>query len=276
MTKCYYYCNLNTYISMIKSKCLWLTDLTKSNDSQEVTRLYKNIWNSIKPDIIKSGIDENLVSMTFDRLEPTFEIQIMTDIPYGCCFCMEPDKVNLWIEYGDKGKGVCLEFDLDWFPIKRQHPITAVNLMQSIGYERVLYDSLMLKNNITNICCEALKENGNAAWFNGILSTFKHYAAFIKNPTFDDENEIRIVYYPFDSFDISPETIGLSDLVDKPKPHYCLSWYKERSMALTGIIVGPNCEYTEEQIGTILLTENVIPENPIPICKSQSSYRERM
>ena len=44
----YYYCKLSTFKSMLHSKTLWLTDLTKSNDAEEVFRAYCNLWNRVK------------------------------------------------------------------------------------------------------------------------------------------------------------------------------------------------------------------------------------
>ena len=54
---------------MLESKSLWLTDLTKSNDSQEVTRLYNNIWDSIKPRLLSSDLDRETVEFTIQQFE---------------------------------------------------------------------------------------------------------------------------------------------------------------------------------------------------------------
>ncbi|MCR4638954.1 MAG: DUF2971 domain-containing protein [Ruminococcus sp.] len=262
---------------MLKSKTLWLTNLTESNDSQEVKRLYENIWCFIQGYLINSDLDKELVKNTIDNLESTFAIQKAVDIPFGCCFCIEPDLINLWNEYGDEGKGVCLGFDLDWFPIKKQQPITSTNLDQSIGYEKVLYDSVEVRSSLADICYKVIRENGVTAWINGILSTFKHYASFIKNPTFKGEEEVRIVYYPYDKFDVAPKEIGLSDLCNDIKPHYSLSWCNTDSVALKRIIVGPECKYSEQEIGKMLEEFSIKPsENEvITISKSLSSYRKR-
>ena len=277
MSIVYYYCNIDTYRSILKSKTLWLTNLTESNDSQEVKRLYENIWSYIKEYLINSDLNKELVNKTFENLDPTIDLQKGIDIPYGCCFCIEPDLINLWNEYGDEGKGVCLGFDLDWFPIKRQYPITSSVLEQSIGYEMVIYDSTKVRSSLADICYKAIKENGETAWLNGILSTFKHYASFIKNPTFKGEEEVRIVYYPYDGFDTAPTGIGLSDLCNDIKPHYSLSWCNPNSIALKQIIVGPECKYSEQEIEKMLEEFNIkLGENEIiNISKSLSSYRKR-
>ena len=65
----YYYCSIKTFCSMLESKSLWLTDLTKSNDSQEVTRLYNNIWDSIKPRLLASDLDRETVEFTIQQFE---------------------------------------------------------------------------------------------------------------------------------------------------------------------------------------------------------------
>lgn len=39
----YHYCTTETFRNILKSKVLWLSDLTDSNDDQEVIRTFKNL-----------------------------------------------------------------------------------------------------------------------------------------------------------------------------------------------------------------------------------------
>ena len=108
-----------------------------------------------------------------------------------------------------------------------------------------------------------------------ILSTFKHYASFIKNPTFKDEKETRIVFLPNaipengyeDSLD------NLSDLKTNILNHYSLGWLHDGVSALKSITIGSECTATEAKIRTILTNEGL--NSDIPIKQSECTYRAR-
>lgn len=257
---------------MLESKTLWLTDLTSSNDSQEVIRAYQNLWERVKALLKERDIDEELLSTQFEMLDPTFQIQSKFDIPFGCCFCSENDLVQQWREYGDTGNGVAVGFDLAAIPgLLRQYPITSADITHAIGYEKVIYDSMQLEQEISDICYNAMRIYGNKAWSMEILPTFKHYAGFIKNPSFRDEMETRIVYYPSDQFkNAMPNLSGLETNI---VPHYCLSWNDGITSALRSVTIGYNNRSNEEEIEELLAMADI--QDEIAICRSECSYRER-
>ena len=270
----YYYCSFEVFRSMLNSKTLWLTNLTKSNDSQEVVRLYNNIWDDVKIRLLNSDLDTDTTKFVIQQIEYARGPQVFFDVPYGCCLCFENDLVQQWREYGDNGKGVSVGFELDWFGIKRQLPITSSQITDAIGYEAVQYDSNQLRNVFYIIFYEAIKEEGRNAWIFSILPTFKHYAGFIKNPTFKDEKEIRILYYPVESCESTFD--GLSDLNEDIRPHYCLNWANERSSALRSITIGYSCEYTQEDIVKLIDQAGIVGTESVQINISDCSYRERI
>lgn len=268
----YYYCKMETFKSMLTSKTLWLTDLTKSNDSEEVIRAYQSLWDRIKESLKKTDIDKDVLRSQFDLLESTFKLQSIVDIPFGCCFCSEHDLVQQWREYGENGAGVAVGFDLECIEgLKRQYPITSSDVTRSIGFESVIYDSTQVENELTKICYLALKKYGHHAWYQAILPTFKHYAGFIKNPTFKDEKETRIVYYPSEFFENSMPQ--LSELETNVVPHYCLSWGCEKASAIRSITIGYNNPSSIDEIKELLSAANI--DDKVVICHSQCSYRNR-
>lgn len=272
MSVFYYYCKMETFKSMLESKTLWLTDLTKSNDSQKVIRAYQNLWERIKNRLEETDIDKELLSLQFKMLTPTFQIQSVVDIPFGCCFCSEKDLVQQWKEYGENGAGVSIGFDLDSIDgLTKQYPITSADITHAIGYEAVIYDSEQLEVELTQICYCAIKRFGNAAWIMGILPTFKHYAGFIKNPTFRDEKETRIVYYPSEQSENSIP--GLSGLEMNIVPHYCLSWANRATSAMRSITIGYNNHSNEKEINKLLIMAGI--QDEIKIFRSECSYRNR-
>lgn len=269
----YYYCSFDVFSSMLGSKCIWLTDLTKSNDSQEVVRLYDNIWDDIKSRLKQSNLDQDIVDLTIQQFEYARAPQIYFDVPFGCCMSYENDLVQQWREYGDKGKGVSIGFDLDWFSIKRQLPSTTCSVSSSIGYEAVIYDSMKLRDDLFKLFYERIKVEGSNAWLFSILPTFKHYAGFIKNHTFRDEREIRILFYPSDHFDDSLEE--LSDIKENIRPHYCLDWANDESNAMRLITLGYECVHTPEETINLVKNAGLSYKDKVTITQSACSYQDR-
>ena len=127
---------------------------------------------------------------------------------------------------------------------------------------------------MAKLCYAVIKENGVWAWMT-ILSTFKHYASFIKNPTFRDEKETRIVFLPNnipengyeDSLD------NLSGLETDILDHYSLGWFHDGVSALRSITIGSECTATESEIRTMLTNAGL--SSDIPIKHSECTYRAR-
>ena len=259
--------------SILKSKCLWLNNLTQSNDSQEVLRLYQNIWEDIKAHLQNSDLDPDVVAFVAEQIECAREPQLFSDVPFGCCFCYENDLVQQWNEYGDRGQGVSIGFDLDWFGIRRQCPITSVDINAAIGYEAVYYDSVSLRDRFFQIFYQAIREEGKTAWILSILPTLKHYAGLVKNPSFRDEKEIRMLFYPCSRFQNSFP--GLSSLRTNKRDHYCLDWANGSSCAMRSVTVGYACEHSPEEVVALIDRAGIAGTENVAVNKSDCSYRSR-
>lgn len=269
----YYYCSYDVFASMLGSKCIWLTDLTKSNDSQEVSRLYNNIWDDIKVRLKQSDLDQSNVDVVIEQFEYARVPQLYFDVPYGCCMSYVNDLVQQWREYGDKGKGLSIGFDLEWFNIKNHLPSTTCSVSSSIGYSPVIYDSPKLRDDFYQLFYDGIKEEGKSAWILSILPTFKHYAGIIKNHTFCDEREIRILFYPSEHF--TDSLAGLSDLQKDIRPHYCLNWADNASNAMRSITLGYECEHSMEDIKRLVETAELAYKDRVTISQSACSYQDR-
>lgn len=272
----YHYCSTQTFGDILTSKVLWLSDLTnfaKINDKEEVIRTFEVLWNNIKPRLLRSDLEKQIVNSQIDMIENQFKIEILVDPPFGCCFCRYGDELQQWSEYGDKTKGVSLGFNFEWFkniPNDLPHPNSICE--NSIGYSDVLYHNLEVENAIYEICYNSIKLYGLTAWIMGILSTFKHYSGFIKNYSFHGEYETRIVYYPSDNHDYFNNSLHLTGPIKSPYAHYCLPWtYGNNDIALSEIVLGCNCNISENEVRNLLI-ENGINRN-VNIKKSSGSYR---
>lgn len=145
----YHYCSVETFKNIISSKVLWLSDLTKSNGDEEVIRTFQILWKSVRLRLLDSDLDPKIVTQEIEVLDRQFDIEILLDAPYGCCFCMSGDVLQQWQEYGERTKGVVLGFDFDWFSgLQKQMPHPNSNISHAIGYSSVIYSNKDLEGSL--------------------------------------------------------------------------------------------------------------------------------
>lgn len=271
----FHYCSVETLKNILASKHLWLSDLTKSNDSQEVTRTFQNLWHRVKERLIISDLDQETVNRVIEILDQQYKLEVVIDLPFGCCFCKDWDILQQWLVYGDQTKGVVLGFELDWFSdIDYKMPHRSMYVSHSIGYHDILYHTEELDNAFYQICYDAVKDHGLEAWIRVIRTTFKHYSAFIKNPTFCGEYEMRIIYYPADDHDLTNSSLNISGPFGDQSKHYCLPWTKGKGdHALCAIGLGCNCELDAENLKQMLEEAGI--SGRFDLLQSQCSYRLR-
>lgn len=272
----YHYCDIETFKNIVASKVLWLSDLTNSNDDQEVLRTFVNLWDGVKERLRQTDLSTDLLEKAIDLIDKQYQVEIKTEPPYGICFCQEKDLLSQWKEYGGNTRGLSLGFDMNWFikhGIRQQMPHPNGIQSNAIGCGNVIYHSDKFEKEMAEICYQALKQRGPLAWITLIRPTFKHYSGFVKNPTFEPEVEIRIVYYPIEEVDFTVKDVDISDLKTNVKKHYEIPWIKDGTQALKSICVGHNCGMTKDEIIDVLRLNGI--DTNVEITESECSYRPR-
>lgn len=272
----YHYCTIKTFKNIMSSKVLWLSDLTDSNDDQEVERTFIYLWEGVKTRLRQTDLPKEMLEQTIEIIDNQYKVELITEPPYGICFCQKEDLLSQWNEYGDNTKGLSLGFDINWFirrGIKQQMPHPSRIQSNAIGCDGVIYHSDEFEERMAEICYQALKQYGSQSWITLIRPTFKHYSGFVKNPTFEPEAEIRIVYYACEKFDFSIKDIDVSELKTNVKKHYEIPWIEDGSQALKSICIGHNCPITKDEILDILKKNGI--DTDIEIEESKCSYRIR-
>lgn len=272
----YHYCTIETFKNIMASKVLWLSDLTDSNDDQEVERTFVNLWEGVKSRLRKTDLPEEMLEQAIAAIDNQYKVELISDPPYGICFCQKEDLLSQWKEYGDNTRGLSLGFDINWFikrGIRQQKPHPSAIQSNAIGCDGVIYHSDVFEEQMAEICYQALKERGLQSGLTLIRPTFKHYSGFVKNPTFEPEAEIRIVYYAYESIDFSVKDIDVSEIKTNVKKHYEIPWISDNSQALKSICIGHNCVMTKEEILDVLRNNGI--DTDIEITESECSYRPR-
>ena len=272
----YHYCTVDTFKNIMSSKVLWLSDLTDSNDDQEVERTFVNLWEGVKKRLRQTDLPKDALEQAIDLIDKQYKVELMTDPPYGICFCQKEDLLSQWKEYGENTRGLSLGFDINWFiknGIRQQMPHPSSIQSNAIGCDGVIYHSDKFEEEMANLCYQALVQSGAQAWILMIRPTFKHYSGFVKNPTFEPEKEIRIVYYPTEDLDFSEKDVDVSELKTNVKKHYEIPWVKDGTQALKSICIGHNCTMTKDEILDVLKSNGL--DTDVAITESECSYRPR-
>lgn len=272
----YHYCSYDKFESILNSKSLWLTQIIKSNDIEEVFRTFDIIWPRISEKLADEIVDRSKARELLNILDNQLRLESSVirngdEIPYGVCLSINRDLSQNWNEYGERGEGICLGFSEKLFAgIEKKMPHPNKEFQSSIGWEQIIYDRDNIADEFVPVFAEILNNASNAMGWLTVRTTLKHYSAFIKNPTFKDEREVRIIYYPNESHTFDSIT-GLKSYVDADLPHCSLPWIKSNGeCSLKEVIVGSNCIHNCEDIKSLLLKKGIKDVN---VTKSKYSYR---
>ena len=123
----YHYCSLETACAIISNASLRLCDITKSNDSAEITYGYAAAMDSLKRIGLISGSGPTLefADHWIELLRPEYQTMLREALSrhllppnrlcYAVCLSERADQLSQWRAYGDDGRGVALGFDLSTF-----------------------------------------------------------------------------------------------------------------------------------------------------------------
>lgn len=120
----YHYCNVGTFLNIIKNHTLRMSDIFKSTDNMEAKSILDSIQNKIFDIYVKDGGFANspIYGMEKDDAFKYILGKVMKNIRsdsdrlyYVICFSERADLLGQWREYADKGRGIAIGFDEKWF-----------------------------------------------------------------------------------------------------------------------------------------------------------------
>jgi len=242
----YHYCNIATFKSIIATKQIWLTDITKLNDKSE----YKSGFDIIQETLKDIGLSEQAVfkEITADKLNNNFQILV-------ACFSKEGDVGSQWRLYAEDSKGLSIGFDkaeIEQFNMFNRFTENGFQPIAShVKFFEVTYDELEFKNDVKYFI-EKIERNSPILKYQLMSCGLRRFAAIYKDTFFKDEREIRGIV------EIEPgrdHRYVLNERVNAYKEnaiyHKLLISYQTLS-AIKEVIIGPNCPLTKEDVDSIL------------------------
>lgn len=219
----YHYCSMDTFNIIMKNKTLRLSDITKSNDSQEklliynhlkkaMTNAFKSVHLTIKPED-SDGVGSYLSTAKKDLDEVVHQKSLVV------CFSKAEDLLSQWRGYANDGRGFSIGFDLELLKayLKRDERFRICD----IEYDEEKQIK-MIESNIRNAFLDfAVRTNlqivnvpGSVGIdidfslyqdlfyeeYDEICSDMARYFDFsscmMKNGAFREEDEVRIIFAP--------------------------------------------------------------------------------
>lgn len=171
--KLYHYTSFDTFVKIWLTKKLKFGKTSDVNDIQEVINTYQ-VDNFAQAPVVLAYID---IRSSYKQISFTMDYDSYIK------GCMSP---MMWGLYGDKRKGVCIELDFE----KISFPCHCFK--DEVKYLPLLPKSTQLSKEITNI-----KEIRN------FIKANKHSIFFIKQQSWKNENEFRVISDKDEFLDIS-------------------------------------------------------------------------
>lgn len=277
--KGYYYCSLDTFLNIVKTKTIFLSDPLKMNDAQEI-KWYLNKINDtelFERISMRAGIE-----LTCDDLLRSLEERGQHSI-FISCFSQNPDLLSQWRAYANDGQGVAIGFHLD--KLKKADNF----FLDEIIYTDNVDDDPSHIENPAEIVADTIGtvyKELNITDRQEQIDVFLHELIPVmgkyKNPAFKEEAEIRLMYCddlkfekilsefnaftePFNvlEFEHDFRTSGSNDITEFIK----LPFDPED---IADIVIGPKCSLTVNNVKNIVKQKIGIDTQ---VTKSSASYR---
>lgn len=295
----YHYCSLETFLNIIKNRTIWLSDVTKSNDKQELRHLKsmaKLQLLTAQNEYLKRYSETPGFTYDFKAMESLNNLAeriSLMEIFSTWVFCLseEPDLLSQWRGYADNAAGICIGFDFEYLnKISTLQPNPDVMFqLKRIKYEKTDTSNFYAKQidiENTPMDFDAFKDKCKTA----LYSSFSQ-APFYKNSSFSEEKEWRIslTHLPSEIKELKKNLIIPQELQEYMKFGECGYIAKQNKLvshvelnisdiknAIKEIIIGPKCEATDDDILYFLISQNILEnedDKSIDIYHSSSSYR---
>lgn len=218
----YHYCSTKKLYGILSGKQLRMSDITKSNDYDEVYMFFPGLIDAMreeyykKPFSFKFACEDNEKAMLvflrviFNYFRSKFDRGGITN--FVVCFCEKGDKLSQWRGYANNGKGVSIGFserELAQYCEKYKEVMT----MEKIKYKTaeeinniIISTAGLLLAELKNLrdwignnfnCVDNELEKYMVLFFTQMLSGVFMKSLQYKNKAFEEENEWRIFFkYP--------------------------------------------------------------------------------
>jgi len=246
----FHYTSIEKFFKIVTNKSLWLFDIHKLNDSEEVIYFVKQYSEKWFREVCK----EKNIEFSQDDCD---NLYLYPDKPYIFCMSEARDLLSQWRGYADDGYGVSL--GLSYSELFKMQNLSSNVMLNKIQYGQ----------DFSHITFDIRKEiedyliNKNPAIYQHIKLALSILGTWHKNDAFIEEKEWRLVFnstYHSDSmcYDNSEDEYKMNCLQFLPvrgdfRGYYALS-ISEKANVITSVRLGPKCKCTLSEMRDFLMT----------------------
>ncbi len=293
----YHYCSTEVFEKIIVNKKLRLSDITKSNDFQEIVWTSKHILDMFLRNYNESKcikLEKPYSKEDFKKLlEASFEDYFESGL-YSfptCCFSEDGDLLSQWRGYADDASGFSIGFNKNALLNLGVFSGSDICNTNTIAFGKITYeDNMYFVDQSAKDCLKDLKReksiDGNKSdllpkqktiidkW----MLTLLRSALYVKNPFFKEEKEWRLTYCW--NTNSCPKNVQITNNLLLTKidfyvrennivPYVDLDFSRQEHF-VKEIIIGPKCKVTKENIKYFLKLNGI---GDCEVKKSIGTYR---
>lgn len=305
----YHYCSLDTFYNIMKNRSIWLSDISKSNDSQELNWITQQLKNSLSYYFFKfydrireKGLLEQLDNSEYKKMIDNINAYDLSKSLKCWAFCLSEkgDNLGQWRGYADDGQGLAIGFRRSFFD-PNLNGDCSLNIEKPYGlFDRVRYGDLDVVKEFLDE--NKFKEVETTLDVNVLTDLFKIalvktilLAPLYKGLSFQEEEEWRIACTVFtskillDGFNPAKNEHWLSNISGKlgvkqysfsPKNQTLVSHIEleieDMKSAIASVIIGPKSKLTVLDVKLFLISLGLIEnynDKSIAVISSEASYR---
>ncbi len=204
----YHYCSLETFMSIINKSTFRMTNIVKSNDTEETIFCLEGFARALKNACIKYNKEkrDNIFKESIKNID--FQELIISSLNqnsatyYAACFSEEPDVLSQWRGYANNATGVAIGvYTRPFLNANRSFSSNLKFWKIEYGLESIEVDMenyvISQLHDLSSKKGENIKVSDYENIFSDLITAMVYNVVFYKNPAFSEEKEWRLVYYPF-------------------------------------------------------------------------------
>jgi hypothetical protein len=300
----YHYCSLETFYNIMKNRSIWLSDVSKSNDSKELAWATEQCKKAVikkfleYSDRMKSNNDFiHTRFRDFNRITDQFDSIDTKQTLKSWVFCLSEkgDNLGQWRGYADDGKGVAIGFAKEYFASQNQSVDFEEDKMYYM-FDRIEYGDFKVEQLLNpcdiNILASSCDYEALERCIKRLMAYSIILAPLYKSATFEEEKEWRMVFLantnalkrgmiPSANYMDKPELMfDIIDFAFVPKNNTLVSHIevalKDIKRAITSVTIGPKSDLSVLDIQLFLISIGLLQstdDDSIKVTRSSASYR---
>lgn len=190
----YHYTKSDAFLSILKNKELWASHILFQNDKKEATYALDLLSESLNKNVSAFTMNNIDIQNLLSNIKPYIGQQIFT-----ISFSEKCDDLNQWRSYGNSNPSYCLVFS----PYKLAQHICKNDsdecYFSDVKFNKCIYNPETQREIINKLINNVLKELEELQITEKnieekLLQDFLTVSAFFKHPSFEEEQEWRLVF----------------------------------------------------------------------------------